>query len=68
MRAKEGHRYYSERTRLEEVIPLDTPFILYVDPSSGVASISSLSVEKLSQQDGTVLVLDGGDADAIASV
>lgn len=34
MRAKEGHRYYSERTRLEEVIPLDTPFILYVDPSS----------------------------------
>ena len=41
---------------------------VYVDPSSGVASISSLSVAKLSQEDGTVLVLDGGDADAIASV
>lgn len=34
MKAKEGHRYYSERTRLETVIPLSTPFILYVDPSS----------------------------------
>lgn len=34
MRAKEGHRYYKERTRLETVIPLKTPFILYVDPSS----------------------------------
>lgn len=34
MRAKEGHRYYKERTRLETVIPLATPFILYVDPSS----------------------------------
>lgn len=34
MKAKEGHRYYSERTRLEKVIPLSTPFILYVDPSS----------------------------------
>lgn len=34
MVAKEGHRYYKERTRLETVIPLKTPFILYVDPSS----------------------------------
>ena len=34
MIAKEGHRYYRERTRLETVIPLKTPFILYVDPSS----------------------------------
>lgn len=34
MIAKEGHRYYKERTRLETVIPLKTPFILYVDPSS----------------------------------
>jgi len=34
MKAKEGHRYYKERTRLETVIPLKTPFILYVDPSS----------------------------------
>ena len=34
MKAVEGHRYYKERTRLETVIPLDTPFILYVDPSS----------------------------------
>jgi len=34
MKAKEGHRYYKERTRLETVIPLETPFILYVDPSS----------------------------------
>ena len=34
MTAKEGHRYYKERTRLETVIPLAAPFILYVDPSS----------------------------------
>ena len=34
MIAKEGHRYYKERTKLETVIPLQTPFILYVDPSS----------------------------------
>lgn len=34
MKAKEGHRYYKERTRLETVIPLETPFILFVDPSS----------------------------------
>lgn len=34
MKAREGHRYYSERTRLETVIPLKTPFILYVDPAS----------------------------------
>lgn len=34
MKAKEGHRYYDKRTRLETVIPLRTPFILYVDPSS----------------------------------
>lgn len=34
MKAKEGHRYYTERTHLETVIPLQTPFILYLDPSS----------------------------------
>ena len=34
MKAKEGHRYYDERTRLETVIPLSTPYILYVDPAS----------------------------------
>ncbi len=34
MKAKEGHRYYSDRTRLETVIPLATPYILYCDPSS----------------------------------
>ncbi len=34
MKAVEGHRYYKERTALETVIPLKTPFILYVDPSS----------------------------------
>lgn len=34
MKAKEGHRYYKERTPLETVIPLETPFILFVDPSS----------------------------------
>lgn len=34
MKAAVGHRYYMERTRLETVIPLRTPFILFVDPSS----------------------------------
>ena len=35
MKAKEGQRYIKEgRTRLEAVIPLKTPFILYLDPSS----------------------------------
>lgn len=34
MKAKKGHRYYEERTRLETVIPLKTPFILFCDPSS----------------------------------
>ena len=34
MKAKEGHRYYNQRTRLETVIPLSTPYILFVDPSS----------------------------------
>lgn len=34
MKAVEGHRYYKERTALETVIPLSTPFILYLDPSS----------------------------------
>lgn len=34
MKAVEGHRYYKERTALETVIPLETPFILYVDPAS----------------------------------
>lgn len=34
MKAKIGTRYHQNRTRLEKVIPLDTPFILYLDPSS----------------------------------
>ncbi|MDL2217835.1 radical SAM protein [Christensenellaceae bacterium OttesenSCG-928-M15] len=34
MKAKIGTRYYEKRTRLETVIPLDTPFILFLDPSS----------------------------------
>lgn len=34
VKALEGHRYYKERTPLQTVIPLDTPFILYVDPAS----------------------------------
>lgn len=29
-----GTRFGNDRTRLEEVIPLDTPFLLFVDPSS----------------------------------
>lgn len=34
MKAKIGTRYYEKRTELETVIPLDTPFILFLDPSS----------------------------------
>lgn len=34
MKAKIGTRYYKERTELQTVIPLKTPFILYLDPSS----------------------------------
>ena len=34
MKAKIGTRYHSKRTPLETVIPLSTPYILYVDPSS----------------------------------
>lgn len=34
MKAKIGTRYHSNRTALETVIPLRTPFILYLDPSS----------------------------------
>lgn len=32
--AKKGSRVYSERTKLETVIPLNTPYILFLDPSS----------------------------------
>ena len=39
---------------------------IYVNPVTGVASVASLSVNKLSQDDGTVLVLDGGDADNLS--
>lgn len=38
---------------------------IYVNPMSGVASVASLSVNKLSQEDGTVLVLNGGEADSL---
>ena len=35
MKAVEGQRYIKEgRTKLETVIPLQTPFILYCDPAS----------------------------------
>ncbi|KTE92012.1 radical SAM protein [Desulfitobacterium hafniense] len=34
MKAQRGTRYFKERTRLETAIPLKTPFILYLDPSS----------------------------------
>lgn len=34
MKAKIGTRYHENRTRLETVIPLETPFILFLDPSS----------------------------------
>lgn len=38
---------------------------IYVDPVTGVASVASVSVNKLSQEDGSILVLDGGDADSL---
>lgn len=34
MQAKIGTRYIKERTKLETVIPLDTPFVLFIDPAS----------------------------------
>ncbi len=34
MKAKIGTRYHKNRTELQTVIPLKTPFILYLDPSS----------------------------------
>ena len=34
MKAKIGTRYHTNRTELQTVIPLSTPFILYLDPSS----------------------------------
>ena len=36
---------------------------VYVNPTTGAASVASLSINKLSQDDGTVLVLNGGEAD-----
>lgn len=38
---------------------------IYVNPVTGVASVASVSVNKLSQEDSSVLVLDGGDADSL---
>lgn len=38
---------------------------IYVNPVTGVASVASVSVNKLSQEDGSILVLDGGDADSL---
>ena len=38
---------------------------IYVNPVTGVASVVSVSVNKLSQEDGSILVLDGGDADSL---
>lgn len=34
MKAKVGTRYHKNRTALETVIPMETPFILFLDPSS----------------------------------
>ena len=38
---------------------------IYVNPVTGIASVASVSVNKLSQEDGSILVLDGGDADSL---
>ena len=38
---------------------------IYVNSVTGVASVASVSINKLSQEDGSVLVLDGGDADSL---
>lgn len=38
---------------------------IYVDDETGIATINSLSVNKLSQEDGTLIILNGGDADCI---
>lgn len=34
MKAKTGTRWTGDRTRLQEVIPLETPYLLFIDPSS----------------------------------
>ncbi len=34
MNTKIGKRWTNDRTRLQDVVPLDTPFLLFVDPSS----------------------------------
>lgn len=34
MNAKKGTRWTSDRTPLQEVIPLETPYLLFIDPSS----------------------------------
>ena len=41
---------------------------VYVNPTTGTASVDSLSVNKLSQADGTILVLNGGDADDLNAI
>lgn len=38
---------------------------IYVNPTTGVATIDTLSISKLTQEDNTILVLDGGDADIL---
>lgn len=38
---------------------------IYVNPKTGEATVASLSINKLSQEDGSVLVLDGGGADSL---
>lgn len=38
---------------------------IYVNSETGEATVASLSINKLSQEDGSVLVLDGGDADSL---
>ena len=38
---------------------------IYVNSVTGEATVTSLSINKLSQSDGSVLVLDGGDADSL---
>lgn len=41
---------------------------VYVNSATGVAEVAALSVNKLSQADGTILVLNGGDADDLNAI
>lgn len=47
------------------IVPSSNENSIYVNSETGEATVSSLSINKLSQEDGSVLVLDGGDADSL---